>query len=168
MPTAAAQQKASGLDQLGTGHPARVVADQKRKYPTLPHPYSSSAVAAGIFPVPSRRRLGALLAEAASELLGCDCWPGFTQPRRSAADRFSRWRWQPMSPYLPFARSVGNGFEICSAFTHVAACTLAQSPYFVTAIWGLQTCRRLHAPVAWPARQGCPTQGSVVMWAAAS
>jgi hypothetical protein len=30
-------------------------------------------------------------------------------------------------------------FEICSAFTHVAACTLAQSPYFVTAIRGFQT-----------------------------
>ena len=43
MPTAAAQQKASGLDQLGAGHPARVVADQKRKYPTLPHPFSSSS-----------------------------------------------------------------------------------------------------------------------------
>ena len=42
MPTAAAQQKASGLDQLGAGHPARVVADQKRKYPTLPHPFWSS------------------------------------------------------------------------------------------------------------------------------
>src|SRR6516165_4596978 len=36
-------------------------------------------------------------------------------------------------------------FEVCSAFTHVAACTLAQSPYFVTAIRGLQTFRRLHA-----------------------
>src|SRR6516162_344021 len=36
-------------------------------------------------------------------------------------------------------------FEVCSAFTHVAACTLAQSPYFVTAIWGLQTFRHLHA-----------------------
>ena len=43
MPTAAAQQKASGPDQLGTGHLARVVADQKRKYPTLPHPFSSSS-----------------------------------------------------------------------------------------------------------------------------
>ena len=36
-------------------------------------------------------------------------------------------------------------FEACSAFTHVAACTLAQSPYFVTAIRGLQTFRHLHA-----------------------
>src|SRR6516162_2851704 len=36
-------------------------------------------------------------------------------------------------------------FEDCSAFTHVAACTLAQSPYFVTAIRGLQTFRHLHA-----------------------
>src|SRR6516164_80763 len=27
-------------------------------------------------------------------------------------------------------------FEVCSAFTHVAACTLARSPYFVTAIPG--------------------------------
>src|SRR5215475_10952472 len=25
-------------------------------------------------------------------------------------------------------------FEVCSAFTHVAACTLAQSPYIVTAM----------------------------------
>ena len=36
-------------------------------------------------------------------------------------------------------------FEVCSAFTHVAACTLAPSPYVVTAIRGLQTFRRLHA-----------------------
>src|SRR5215469_14524578 len=36
-------------------------------------------------------------------------------------------------------------FEVCSAFTRVAACTLAQSPYFVTAIRGLQTFRHLHA-----------------------
>src|SRR5215475_2080663 len=36
-------------------------------------------------------------------------------------------------------------FEVCSAFTHIAACTLAQSPYFVTAIRGLQTFRHLHA-----------------------
>src|SRR6266851_5351955 len=35
-------------------------------------------------------------------------------------------------------------FEDCSAFTHVAACTLAQSPC-VTAIRGLQTFRHLHA-----------------------
>ena len=36
-------------------------------------------------------------------------------------------------------------FEICSAFTHVAACTLARSPYVVTAIRRLQTLRLLHA-----------------------
>ena len=36
-------------------------------------------------------------------------------------------------------------FEVCSAFTHVAACTLAQSPYFVTAIRRLQTFRLFHA-----------------------
>src|SRR5215470_11664651 len=40
-------------------------------------------------------------------------------------------------------------FEVCSAFTHVAACTLAQSPYFVTAIRGLQTfLTSMPAPVA--------------------
>src|SRR5262249_1289469 len=36
-------------------------------------------------------------------------------------------------------------FEDCSAFTHVAACTLPQSPYSGTGIRGLQTFRRLHA-----------------------
>src|SRR5258708_3974640 len=36
-------------------------------------------------------------------------------------------------------------FEACSAFTHVAACTLARSPYVVTAIRRLQTFRLLHA-----------------------
>src|SRR5712691_13297926 len=36
-------------------------------------------------------------------------------------------------------------FEVCSAFTRVAACTLARSPKFVTAIRGLQTFRLLHA-----------------------
>src|SRR5215472_4859655 len=36
-------------------------------------------------------------------------------------------------------------FEVCSAFTHIAACTLAQSPYFVDRYPGLQTFRHLHA-----------------------
>src|SRR6266404_5934527 len=36
-------------------------------------------------------------------------------------------------------------FEVCSAFTRVAACTLARSPYVVTAIQRLQTLRLLHA-----------------------
>ena len=35
--------------------------------------------------------------------------------------------------------------EACSAFTRVAACTLARSPYVVTAIRRLQTLRLLHA-----------------------
>jgi hypothetical protein len=35
-------------------------------------------------------------------------------------------------------------FEACSAFTRVAACTLARSPYIVTAIRRLQTLRLLH------------------------
>src|SRR5205814_3586074 len=36
-------------------------------------------------------------------------------------------------------------FEACSAFTCVPACTLARSPYVVTAIRRLQTLRLLHA-----------------------
>jgi hypothetical protein len=36
-------------------------------------------------------------------------------------------------------------FEACAAFTCVAACTLARSPYVVTAIRRLQTLRLLHA-----------------------
>src|SRR5712664_1547392 len=36
-------------------------------------------------------------------------------------------------------------FEVCSAFTRVAACTLARSPYVVTVIRRLQTLRLLHA-----------------------
>src|ERR1700730_1927932 len=36
-------------------------------------------------------------------------------------------------------------FEACSAFTCVAACTLARLPYVVTAIRRLQTLRLLHA-----------------------
>src|SRR6267142_767525 len=36
-------------------------------------------------------------------------------------------------------------FEVCLAFTCVAACTLARSPYIVTAIRRLQTHRLLHA-----------------------
>jgi len=35
-------------------------------------------------------------------------------------------------------------FEACSAFTRVTACTLARSPYVVTAIRRLQTPRLLH------------------------
>src|SRR6266404_1207438 len=35
-------------------------------------------------------------------------------------------------------------FEACLAFTRVAACTLARSPYVVTAIRRLQTLRLLH------------------------
>src|SRR5258705_4138753 len=36
-------------------------------------------------------------------------------------------------------------FEVCSAFTRVAACTLARAPYVFTAIRRLQTLRLLHA-----------------------
>src|SRR6516164_3376867 len=50
-------------------------------------------------------------------------------------------------------------FEVCSAFTHVAACTLAQSPYFVTAIRRLQTFRRLHAC------SGCFRRERIAGWA---
>src|SRR5262252_5896013 len=42
-----------------------------------------------------------------------------------------------LSPHTP-CQSPG-------ALTHVAACTLAQSPYFVTVMRGLQTFRHLHA-----------------------
>src|SRR6516225_5136489 len=50
-------------------------------------------------------------------------------------------------------------FEVCSAFTHVAACTLARSPYFVTAIRGLQTFRHLHAC------PGCFRRERIAGWA---
>src|SRR6516225_8361608 len=50
-------------------------------------------------------------------------------------------------------------FEVCSAFTHVAACTLAQSPYFVTAIRRLQTFRLLHAC------SGCFRRERIAGWA---
>ena len=50
-------------------------------------------------------------------------------------------------------------FEACSAFTHVAACTLAQSPYIVTAIRGLQTFRHLHAC------PGCFRRERIAGWA---
>src|SRR5215467_4252172 len=58
-------------------------------------------------------------------------------------------------------------FEICSAFTHVAACTLAQSPYFVTAIRGLQTFRHLHACPGCFRRERSPG-GSCTHWNSAA
>ena len=42
-------------------------------------------------------------------------------------------------------KSSRSGGATCSAFTRVAACTLARSPYVVTAIRRLQTLRLLHA-----------------------
>src|SRR5215472_15736424 len=67
--------------------------------------------------------------------------------------RCSRWAWSslvsPNRVSLPrFHVRVGlhiDLFEACSAFTRVAACTLARSPYVVTAIRRLQTLRLLHA-----------------------
>jgi hypothetical protein len=67
--------------------------------------------------------------------------------------RCSRWTYSSLENHprvsLPrFHFRVGlhiDLFEVCSAFTRVAACTLTRSPKFVTAIRGLQTLRRLHA-----------------------
>src|SRR6516165_3651141 len=67
--------------------------------------------------------------------------------------RCSGWAWSslvsPNRVSLPrFHVRVGLHivlFEVCSAFTRVAACTLARSPYVVTAIRRLQTLRLLHA-----------------------
>src|SRR5215472_902375 len=58
-------------------------------------------------------------------------------------------------------------FEVCSAFTRVAACTLAQSPYFVTAIRGLQTFRHLHACPACFRRERSPG-GPCTHWKSAA
>src|SRR6516162_8460151 len=67
--------------------------------------------------------------------------------------RCSGWAWSSLlSPnrvsLLRFHVRIGLHivlFEVCSAFTCVAACTLARSPYVVTAIRRLQTLRLLHA-----------------------
>ena len=68
--------------------------------------------------------------------------------------RRSDWRYFIAHPTsrisLPrYGRRVGpriDLFEACSAFTHVAACTLALSPYFVTRLpEGFRTYRYLHA-----------------------
>src|SRR6516162_5313699 len=56
-----------------------------------------------------------------------------------------------LSPHTP-CRSPG-------ALTHVAVCTLAQSPYFVTAIRRLQTFRLLHAC------SGCFRRERIAGWA---
>src|ERR1700745_68701 len=66
--------------------------------------------------------------------------------------RCSGWAWSslvsPKRVSLPaFPVRVGLHivlFEVCSAFTRVAACTLARSPYVVTAIRRLQTLCLLH------------------------
>src|ERR1700745_1970122 len=66
--------------------------------------------------------------------------------------RCSGWAWSslvsPKRVSLPaFPVRVGLHivlFEACSAFTRVAACTLARSPYVVTAIRRLQALRLLH------------------------
>ena len=56
-------------------------------------------------------------------------------------------------------------FEVCSAFTHVAACTLAPSPYFVTAIRGF---RHFVASMPAPVASGwsCSPGGACTHWKA--
>src|SRR5262245_60668508 len=69
----------------------------------------------------------------------------------------SNWRRFDVTVIDPLTKP--SSCEVCSAFTRVAACTLAQSPYFVTAIRGLQPFRLLHAC------PGCCRRERIAGWA---
>src|SRR3954465_10641147 len=55
-----------------------------------------------------------------------------------------RSNWRPFDVPVMDPLTKPSSCEACSAFTRVTACTLARSPYVVTAIRRLQTPRLLH------------------------
>ena len=67
---------------------------------------------------------------------------------------------------LDFADHPGSAYDI-STFTHVAACTLAPSSYFVTAIRGRQTFRHLYASPGCFRRERSPA-GPCTHWKSAA
>jgi hypothetical protein len=111
-------------------------------YEPLRHPGAPSLSLAGVQFVVADHALGLPMFRALSLCTCCRHYPGaatgriasLTPPSRISLPRYGSW--------------VGLRivlFEACSAFTRVTACTLALSPYFVTAIRRLQLFRYLHS-----------------------
>src|SRR6476660_108574 len=107
----------------------------------LRHPSAPGLSLAGVRLIIPDHALGLPVLRALSLCTCCRHYPG------AAAGRSPRSK-SPIRISLPrFHFRVGLHivlFEACSAFTRVAACTLARSPYVVTAIRRLQTLRLLH------------------------
>jgi len=110
-------------------------------YEPLRHPSAPGLSLTGVRLIIPDHALGFPVLRALSLCTCCRHYPG-------AADGHTRRSNLPIRNSLPRNHyRVGlhiDLFEDCSAFTHVAACTLARSPC-VTGIRGIQTFRRLHA-----------------------
>src|SRR5215469_1348266 len=108
----------------------------------LRHPSAPGLSLTGVRLIIPDHAMGFPVLRALSLCTCCRHYPG-------AADGRTRRSKSPTRVSLPrFHVRVGLHivlFEVCSAFTRVAACTLARSPYVVTAIRRLQTLRLLHA-----------------------
>ena len=122
--------------------PSTSVTWLQRYYEPLRHPMAPGLSVTGIRLVVPDHVLGLPVLPALSLCTCCRHYPG-------AATGLGCFAHPPNRVSLPrYGSRVGlriDLFEACSAFTRVAACTLAQSPNFVTAIRGLQTFRHLHA-----------------------
>src|SRR5277367_3272237 len=109
-------------------------------YEPLRHPSAPSLSLAGVRLIIPDHASGFPVLRALSLCTCCRHYPG-------AADGRTPRSKSPIRISLPrFHYRVGLHivlFEICSAFTRVAACTLARVTKFVTAIRGLQTFRHL-------------------------
>src|SRR5262245_6963617 len=113
-----------------------------RYYEPLRHPSAPGLSLTGVRLIIPDHAVGLPVLRALSLCTCCRHYPG-------AADGRSPRSKSPIHISLPrFHFRVGLHivlFEACSAFTRVAACTLARLPYVVTAIRRLQTLRHLHA-----------------------
>src|SRR5207245_2898795 len=95
----------------------------------LRHPRAPGLSLAGVRLIIADHALGLPVLRALSLCTCCRHYPGAAAGCLSSAHSPCRIR-LPRKPYRVGLRIVL--FEVCSAFTRVAACTLALSPYFVT------------------------------------
>ena len=121
--------------------PSTSITRLQRYYGPLRHPSAPGLSLTGVRLIIPDHALGLPVLRALSLCTCCRHYPG------AAAGRVPRSSHPAVTAFPGRGRRVGlhiDLFEACSAFTRVAACTLARLPYVVTAIRRLQTLRLLH------------------------
>src|SRR6266700_168937 len=109
--------------------PSTGITQLHRYYGPLRHPSAPGLSLAGVRLIIPDHALGLPVLRALSLCTCCRHYPG------AVAGRIPRSSHPAVSAFPGRGRRVGlhiDLFEACSAFTRVAACTLARSPYFVT------------------------------------